>query len=241
MGALSGRGAVVTGASSGVGRAISVALAAQGVTVLLVARDPARLEAAAAACESTGSGGVSHQAELTEDAAVSALAERAPQVLPGVDVLVHAAAAIEIDPLERAALADLDLQYAINVRAPYALTQALLPEIRGRGGQVVFVNSTAGRSAGAGSGQYAATKHALVAVADSLRGEVNADGVRVLSLFLGRTATPMQAALHEAEGREYDPERLIQPEDVAQALVSMLALPRTAEVTDLAMRPMRKP
>ncbi len=90
-------------------------------------------------------------------------------------------------------------------------------------------------------GQYAATKHALRAMTDSLRDEVNPDGVRVLSVFLGRTASPMQAAIHQVEGRAYDPDRLVQPQDVAAMVISALSLPRTAEVTDISIRPMQKP
>ena len=110
-----------------------------------------------------------------------------------------------------------------------------------RCGQVVFVNSSAGLTARAGVGQYAATKHALRAVADSFREEVNADGLRVLSVFLGRTATPMQEAVHKMEGKAYYPERLMQAEDVAAVVVNALSLPRTAEVTDIYARPMKKP
>jgi NADP-dependent 3-hydroxy acid dehydrogenase YdfG len=86
---------------------------------------------------------------------------------------------------------------------------------------------------------YAASKHALRALADGLRDEVNKKGVRVITVFPGRTATPMQEAVHRYEGRPYDAERFLQPEDVAAAAVNALALPRTAEVTDLHIRPMR--
>jgi NADP-dependent 3-hydroxy acid dehydrogenase YdfG len=237
VGAFSGQGAVVTGASSGVGRAIALALGEQGAAVSLVGRNLERLEATAAETPSA----LVCPADLTRDEDVAELAARVGEELPGLDILVHAAAIIDIAPLEAAPLDDLDSQYRTNVRAPYGLTQALLPLLRERKGQVVFLNSTAGRSAGAGSGQYAATKHALTAVADSLRAEVNADGLRVLSVFLGRTATPMQAALAETEGREYRPERLVQPEDVAALVVCALSLPRTAEVTEIAIRPMRPP
>lgn len=237
MSGLAGRGAVVTGASSGLGRAIAVALAARGAAVALVGRDRRRLESVA---EETGSGVVC-ALDLRRQEDVAALARRATEELPGVDLLVHAAAIIAIDPLETAALDDLDAQYKTNVRAPYELTQALIPALRERQGDVVFLNSTAGRRAAAGSGQYAATKHALAAVADSLREEVNADGVRVLSVFLGRTATPMQAELSAQEGREYRPDRMLQPEDVASAVVSAVTLPRTAEMTEVTIRPCHPP
>jgi len=126
------------------------------------------------------------------------------------------------------------------VRGPYLLTQCLLPLLRRRPGQVVFINSSAGLTARANVGQYAATKHALKAVADSLRDEVNRDGVRVLSVFPGRTATPTQEALHRLEGRPYRPERLLQPADVAAVVVHALGLPRTAEVTEIKIRPLVK-
>jgi NADP-dependent 3-hydroxy acid dehydrogenase YdfG len=109
--------------------------------------------------------------------------------------------------------------------------------LRLRRGQVVFINSLAGLSARELQGPYAATKHALKAIAESLRAEVKAEGMRVLSVFLGKTATPMQEYVHRVEGIEYHPERLLQPEDVAAAVLSALNLPRTAEVTDLTIAP----
>jgi NADP-dependent 3-hydroxy acid dehydrogenase YdfG len=117
----------------------------------------------------------------------------------------------------------------------------MLPLLKRSTGQVVFVNSTAGLVARARVGQYAATKHALKALADALREEVNADGVRVLSVFLGRTASSMQQYVHEAEGRRYAPDRLVQPDDVAAMIVHALCLPRTAEVTEMRIRPLASP
>jgi NADP-dependent 3-hydroxy acid dehydrogenase YdfG len=80
----------------------------------------------------------------------------------------------------------------------------------------------------------------MKAVADSLRDEVNAQGVRVMSLFLGRTSSERQRAIFAAEGRPYPPGRLIQPADVAELVLSLLRLPRTSEVTDIVLRPMQK-
>jgi NADP-dependent 3-hydroxy acid dehydrogenase YdfG len=139
-----------------------------------------------------------------------------------------------------ARLEDFDRQYRVNVRAPYLLTQLLLPRIISSRGQIVFVNSSAGLHARKGVGQYAATKHALRGIADSLREEVNEHGVRVLSVFLGRTASRMQANVYGREGRPYRPELLLQPDDVASVIVHALELPRTAEVTDIHLRPLLK-
>ena len=113
-----------------------------------------------------------------------------------------------------------------NVLAAFALTKQLLPEICANRGQVVFVNSSVVNHPAPGNVTYAATKHALKGLADGLRQEVNAFGVRVISVFPDRTATPLQASLFELEGRRYVPTRLLQPEDVAAMVVQALALPR---------------
>lgn len=231
---------VVTGASSGIGKAIALGLAAPGTTLCLIGRHPQALEAVADAARGEGAQVLCRPADLALEHELERLAGDIRQDLDGVDILVHAAGTIGWGPLEQAGVEALDSQYRVNVRAPYVLTQRLLPTLRARQGQVVFVNSTAGLAARANIGPYAASKHALKAVADSLREEVNADGVRVLSLFLGRTATPMQAAVHGWEGRSYRPELLIQPQDVAAMVLHALSMPRSVEVTELSMRPMVK-
>jgi NADP-dependent 3-hydroxy acid dehydrogenase YdfG len=235
---LAGRSCVVTGASSGIGRAIAVALAGAGADVCAVARRREQLEETARLAEGAGRFAI-HVADLVDDGQVAELA-RVLMEAGGVDVLVHSAGSHSLGRLESAPVADFDRLYAANVRAPYLLTQTLLPALRERQGQVVFVNSTAGLDARANVGQFAATQHALRAVADSLREEINADGVRVVSVYPGRTATPRQAKIHTIEEKAYAPERLMQPEDVASVVLSALTLPRTGELTDVKVRPMLK-
>lgn len=236
---LQGRVAVVTGAGGGIGGAIAQALAARGAALWLVGRKPLRLHETADRFADPARA-VVHAADLTRDDDVADLAARLVRETGRVDILVHAAGIIETADVERASLEALDAQYRTNARAPYALTRAVLPLVRGCRGQIVFVNSTSGIRAVGGQSQYAASKHALRAIADSLRDEVNADGIRVLTVLPGRTATPMQAALHETEGRPYRPERLVQPADVAAMVVAALTLPATAEVTEIRIRPLVK-
>jgi NADP-dependent 3-hydroxy acid dehydrogenase YdfG len=226
--------ALVTGASSGIGRAIAEALAGQGASLLLAGRDASRLEQVASACRAAGASQVEARVmDLAGEAFFGLLPER-------LDVLVHAAGAHGLAPVEDTSAALLDEQLAVNLRGPLLLTRAALSALRASGrGQVVFVNSTQGLSAGRGAAAYAAAKHGLRAVADSLRQEVNPEGIRVLSIFPGRTATPMQEALFAREGRKWRPEALMQPEDVAAMVLAALLLPRTAEVTELTMRPLR--
>lgn len=232
--------AVVTGASSGIGKAIALGLVAQGATLCLVGRNLITLEVVAEIAKVTASHIKSYQVDLTVDDDIQKLKTHLQQDFGYIDVLIHSAGIFLMGTLESASVEDLDRQYQTNIRAPYLLTQALLPMIKSRHGQIVFINSSVGLSAKANLSQYAATKHALKAIADSLRAEVNAHGVRVLSVYLGRTATPMQAAVHAMEGKAYQPERFMQPEDVAEIVMNALTLPRTAEVTDINIRPLTK-
>jgi len=240
MAAFSDQIAVVTGASSGVGRAIALSLAKERASLCLIGRNVDSLEVVAECARATAPYARGYQTDLTQDKDIQELAARLRHHFGHIDLLVHSAGVITLGPVESAAVEDFDWQYRTNVRGPYLMTQALLPLLKPRHGQIVFINSSVGLSAKANVGQYAATKHALKALADCLRDEVNADGMRVLSVFLGRTASRMQAAVHEREGRPYDPARLVQPEDVASVVLESLKLPRTAEVTDISIRPLFK-
>lgn len=241
MNSLSGQFAVVTGASSGIGFAVAESFAAHGAGLALVGRDRARLQATQSAVARHGAAAEIHACDLSDDAQRQALVRDLTQGHDRVELLVHAAGIIRVAPFASAALSDLDEQYRINLRAPFALTQGLLPALtRGRG-QVVFVNSSVGLRGKENVGAYAATKHALKAIADTLRMEVNSLGIRVLSVYAGTTATAMQQTLHEAAGARYLPEAMLQPADIATAIVACLSLPRNAEVTDLHIRPMIKP
>ncbi len=239
-GELTGSVAVVTGASSGVGRAIALALARQGAEVCAIGRNSNALAETVAAARRF-SFATAFSLDLTVEKAFESLVGYLGEKGGRLDTLVHSAGVIHQDPMENARIEDLDLQFATNVRAPYLMSQVLLPFLARARGQVVFINSSVALAVKRPEvGQYAATKHALKAIADSLREEVNPKGIRVLTLYLGRTATPMQQALFQQDGREYHPETLLQPDDVASVVVHSLMLARTAEVTDISIRPMSK-
>ena len=179
--------ALVAGASGDIGRAIAFDLLGAGAEVFMLGRSMARLvqpppEDFRENCRFI-------VADLIDD---DAIARVNIEILSRsrLDVLV-----LSTGPYERSnEPAVFGRQIAANVVGPYALLQRLLPLLIKAKGQVVFINSTQALRAAAGLGQYAATKHAVKAVADSLRDEVNAHGVRVMSLFLGRTASERQRA-----------------------------------------------
>lgn len=232
---LSGAHALVTGAGGDLGRAIAVALSRLGATVALVGRTAETLHETA-----DHTPGPCHvlPTDLTSVEAIDALlVEVNERFAERLDVLVHCAGAYGQGPMELASVDELDDMYAANIRGPYQLTQQLLPHLRKQRGHVVFVNSTQAQAARGNVGQFAATQHALTAIADSLRAEVNRDGVRVLTLHVGRTATRRQEKIFSEEGWVYRPDLLLQPADVARALAGCVTLPRTAEVTSLTIRP----
>jgi len=239
MATLSNQVALVTGAGSGIGRAVAQALAAQGATLCLVGRSRPKLDATL----STLGGGAPHvvfPTDLSQDAQLNALTEAVESRFRQVDVLVLSAGEIAHGSVQDAPVETFDLLYRANVRANYRLIQLLLPLLRKRPGQIVVINSSVGLSSRPNVGQFSATQHALKALTDALRAEVNADGIRVLSVYPGRTATARQEQLYRKDAKAYHPELLLQPEDIAAVVLNSLTLPRTAEVTDVSIRPLSK-
>lgn len=232
--------AAVTGASSGIGRAIALSLGAHGATVCLIGRRRRSLEDVRDSAGGMKKRLIVYEADLENDQELQRLAARLSSDHDGFDALVHSAGLILPGMMEAAHIEDFDRQFRVNVRAPYFLTQMLLPALRVRRGQVVFINSSAGLHAKAGIAGYSASKHALKAVADALRDEVGGDGIRVLSVFPGKTATRMQAEISRAEGLTPGPEGLMPPEGVAEVVIDVLRLNRKAEVTDIHIRPAHK-
>ena len=234
--------ALVTGASSGIGQAIAQALAAEGARVHAVARGWPK--ASGSSPEGWPESWLLHVADFSVEADVKRLAAEvsaaeSPTAAP-IDLLIHCAGALEMGLVADFSVAQLDRMYQVNVRAPFLLTQLLLPQLAQSRGQIVFINSSAAVSPNTALAGYSSSKAALKSIADCLRMEVNASGIRVMSVYPGKTASVMQQRAHEASGKPYDAASLMQPEDVAQMVLSALALPATAEMTDLHIRPMKK-
>ncbi len=223
--------AMVTGAGSGIGRAVAVALARHGCRLLLVGRREKTLQAVASELPTVATVIV---ADLATDAGIQTAARACPDHL---DVLVHSAGLFHYGPIAEISTGTWDNLTAVNLRAPMLLTSACLAGLRGASGQVVFVNSTAGLPGAGGNGAYASTKQALRTAAETLRQDLKASGLRVLTIFPGRTDTAMQHEVLVAEGRPDAQIPLLQPDDVAQAVLSALLMSRRAEITELVIRP----
>ena len=223
---------VITGAGSGIGAAVARRLHARGDALVLHARDAGRAKELAAEFP----GAKTLVGDLGDPDKLSWAFSH--QSLPDqVDSLLHIAGVVDLGQVGELTPKSWHHQLNVNLIAPAELTRHFLPQLRAARGHVVFVNSGAGLNAHASWSAYAASKHGLKALADSLRMEERANGLRVTSVYPGRTASPMQAKIHQQEGRQYDPAQWIDPESVATAILMCLDLPRDAEVNDLTVRP----
>ena len=155
-----------------------------------------------------------------------------------LDSLLHIAGVIHFSRVVELPAEQLREQVNVNLLAPMILTRALLPALRRGRGVVVIANSTATLSAGPGRSAYVASKAGLRGFADVLRQEESSHGVRVTTVFPGRTDTPMQQKVHEHEKKVYDVEQLMRPETVARAILHVVDLPADSTIQDLTIRPM---
>jgi NADP-dependent 3-hydroxy acid dehydrogenase YdfG len=222
---------LITGAGSGIGAAVARRLADRGDELVLVARNQERARELTARLP----GSRAMVVDLSEPAEI---AERlaGQEMSTSLDSVLHVAGVVDLGAVEELTPQLWRNTMDVNLLAPAELTRACLPALRAARGHVVFVNSGSGFHAGPRWSAYAASKHALRALGESLRAEEHDHGVRVTSVYPGRVATAMQEKVHEQEGRDYDPAVWIDPESVATTILAVLDLPRDAEVTDLSIR-----
>jgi NADP-dependent 3-hydroxy acid dehydrogenase YdfG len=222
--------ALVTGASRGIGAAIARAIA-DTHRVLLGGRDRRALEELAGSLPDA----VPFPVDLAEPESLRAATEH----IDALDVLVHSAGVVTIAPLHQTPVQVWRQTLDLNVIAVAELTRVLLPALRVARGQVVLINSGAGKRVSPNWGSYGASKFALRGYAEALRAEEEPHGVRVTTIYPGRTATDMQRDVRTAEGGDYDPDAYLRPETVADAVVFALRTPRDGQLTELTLRPAR--
>jgi NADP-dependent 3-hydroxy acid dehydrogenase YdfG len=226
--------AVVTGATSGIGAATARALAAGGLGVFLLGRNARKLAQSARALGRAHLGSL--RADLASPSEIRALLATLSARVRSLDVLVHCAGEYEWTRPGSLDVGSFALLFDVNVRAPYLLTQGLLAPLARARGQVIFLNSSVVRSPGQGVALYKATQHAVQGFTDSLRQDLNRRGIRVTSLYPGRTATPRMRRIYAHEGQPYRPGKLLRAADVAQLVLALTRLPPHLELTDLHLR-----
>jgi short-subunit dehydrogenase len=179
---------IVTGASSGIGRAIAIEFGRRGARLALAARNRTALDEVAAAITAEGGSAVVIPTDVTADGAVQQMADAAIRELGGIDILVNNAGIGFTAPIADAASADVDKVFGLNLIAAAAAIRAVIPSMRAQGsGMVINISSMAGRVVIPRIGYYSASKFALTAIGDALRMEESHRGIKVMNVFPGTT------------------------------------------------------
>ncbi len=227
-----GKHVVVTGASSGIGRALARAWGREGATVWMGARSAKALDEAAREVERAGGQGHALPLDVTDRASVARFAAEVGRAAPGVDVLVNNAGVGHWGPMAETDVETWDRVLATDLTGPFLVTKALLPLMRKRTGARHLVNvvSVAGKQAHAGGSTYSASKFGLKGWTEAVALELAEEGIRVLAVCPGYVNTDLVGGAAEAE-------RMIQPDDLARLLVDWTFLPASVHVDEITVWP----
>lgn len=233
MESLKGKTALVTGAGKGIGKAVAVALAAEGVHIGLLARTEADLEQVAAELKAFGVKTSIVTADVTDINAVNTAVEKVKAELGFIDILINNAGTgafgsfLELEP------AVFEHIIKVNLFGVYYVTRAVLPAmIERKTGDIVNISSTAGQRGAAVTSAYSASKFGLIGLSESLMQEVRKHNIRVTSLTPSTVATELSINLKLTDG---NPEKVMQPEDFAELIVAQLKLNRRVFVKEAGL------
>jgi NAD(P)-dependent dehydrogenase (short-subunit alcohol dehydrogenase family) len=231
MSALVGKVVVVVGGSRGIGLAIARAVTREGARVALIARDRRALAAAVAALP----GALAIPADATRTRAVARAFREVKHKLGRLDVLVNSAGAFTFKPFERTTVRDWRLNLEANLTSVFLATRAALPLLATSRGQVVNILSISSQRAFARCSAYTAAKFGALGLTRVLAEELRPRSIRVTAILPGATNTRLIRAL----GSAVDGATLVQPEDVAEAVLSALRQPRRAAIDEILITPSR--
>ena len=240
---LASRVALVTGASSGIGEATALALAAAGARVALVARRADRLDDLAARVCAAGGEALTLPADLLDEHEAQRVVRAAEAHYGRLDILVNNAGVMYLEPIETADLGRWRRMLELNVLSLIASSQAALPGMRARrGGHIVNIASTAGRQANPNAGGYSASKWGVVGFSESLRREVCKDNIRVSVIEPGVVETELREHIAHAPTQQAintwaDGMRQLQSADVANAILFCVSQPDHVNINEILMRP----
>ncbi|MCK9458997.1 MAG: SDR family NAD(P)-dependent oxidoreductase [Proteobacteria bacterium] len=240
--------AVVTGASSGIGRAVSFALAKEGMKLAMVARRLDALVEMEHEVEARGGSALALAVDLRDESQIQFAFSAIKRELGGVDVLVNAAGLGHKAPLVSGSTEHFREMLEVNVLALAVVTREAVRDMRERkvAGQIVHVSSLSAQRVQAGAGMYAATKHAVRALTEGLRQELRALDlpIRVASVSPGDTETEFVARMLRSKQAAADARpayRQLDADDVAEAVLYILRTPPHVAVHDVLLRPIGQP
>lgn len=243
VGKLDGKVALVTGASSGIGEATAIALAALGAKVVLAARRQERLTKLAQHISESGGQAVTLVVDATDEAQVREMVQQTKAKCGRVDILVNNAGVMLLGPIDGADTEDWRRMVEINLLGLMYATHAVLPVMKAQGeGHIVNISSVAGRTARAGSAVYNATKWGVCAFSEALRQEVYKDKIRVTVIEPGAVATELTEHITNSETKEKiqawtQSMKQLQSEDIAAAIVYAVTQAPHVNVNEILIRP----
>jgi 3-oxoacyl-[acyl-carrier protein] reductase len=233
MASLAGKVALVTGAGKGIGRAVALALAQEGVHVGLLARSESQLQDVAAEIKALGGKTAVVAADVSDRAAVEAAVAQIEQELGPLDILINNAGIssfgkfLELDPKE------WERMIQVNLMGVYYTTRAVLPQMIARQtGDIINISSSAGQRGAAGASAYSASKFAVMGLTESLMQEVRKHNIRVSALTPSTIATELSLSNNLTDG---NPDKVAQPEDLAELIIAQLKLNRRVFIKEAGM------
>src|SRR5215475_12686637 len=232
---LSGKVALVTGGSRGIGRAIALKLATLGANVAICGRDAAKLAETEAELLAKKVRAISIAADITRVSDVRALIERVEKTLGPVNLLVNNAGIGLFGPVHEKTEEEWDRLMNTNLKSVFLVSRAVIPGmIRRGGGDIVNISSLAGKNVFAGGGIYCASKWGLQGLSGCMAEELREHGIRVSALCPGSVAT-------EFSGRgPKDPSKVLKPEDVAHAVAMIATQGEQSFLSEVQLRPVQK-
>lgn len=238
-----GKVALVTGASSGIGEAAAVALAAQGATVALAARRADRLASLVQRIEATGAKALALSCDMTSEAEAIKAVEDTAARLGRLDILINSAGIMETGGIEGVDLGLYRRVFDINLFATLYACKAALPHmLKQGGGDIINISSLAARKGKAQTNAYSASKHALNSMTDLMRQEVGDRNIRVCILMPGATQTEVGDHISDPKWRQaiqahVSKDGAVQASDTADTIMFILSLPRRVNISEICVRP----
>jgi len=243
-----GKTALVTGASNGIGAALAGRLLREGMNVVGCARRQNRVAEVLAAVDTSGQNSLAVECDVRDEKSVQKAFTDARERFGGVHVLINNAGLGHADSLADGKVDEWREMLDVNVLGLCICTREALADMRSRGdrGHIIHIGSMAGQRVPAGAGLYAATKHAVRALTESLRIELreNEDSIRVGEICPGFVETGFAGHYMKSEekARElYSQFKVLEANDVAGAVVYMLSCPEHVQVHDILLRPTKQP
>jgi 3-oxoacyl-[acyl-carrier protein] reductase len=226
--------AVVTGAGRGIGKAIALSLAREGVDVALCSRTKSEVDAVAREIEKMGRRSLAVQADVSQEKDVENVISETIKKFGRIDVLINNAGIGYFANVKDLSVNEFDQMWAINMRGVFLITRAVIPTmIQQQSGDIVNIASLAGRNAFVGGAGYSATKWALIGFSRTLMLEVRQHNIRVITICPGSVNTTFGLPELRTSSSDWMPTA----DDVAQVVVNALKMPRHVMLSEIDMRP----